>query len=81
MLVTAAAGGTGHFGVQIAKLKGCRVIATCGSAEKAERLRDMGADRVINYRKEVNPSYTHALPISASRGHALHPLTAVRLTV
>jgi NADPH-dependent curcumin reductase CurA len=53
VLVTAAAGGTGHFAVQIAKLKGCQIIATCGSAEKVERLLAVGADRVINYKEEV----------------------------
>lgn len=53
MLVTAAAGGTGHFGVQIAKLKGCMVVATCGSNAKAQLLKDLGADRVINYHEEV----------------------------
>lgn len=52
VLVTAAAGGTGHFAVQIAKLKGCQIIATCGSAEKVERLLAVGADRVINYKEE-----------------------------
>ena len=53
VLVTAAAGGTGHFGVQIAKLKGCSVVATCGSQAKAQLLKDLGADRVINYHEEV----------------------------
>lgn len=54
VFVSAAAGGTGHFGVGIAKLKNCKVIATCGSKEKAERLKKLGADRVINYKEEVN---------------------------
>ena len=53
VLVTAAAGGTGHLAAQIAKLKGCRVIATCGSQEKANKLSSIGIDRVINYRHEV----------------------------
>ena len=53
VLVTAAAGGTGHFAVQIAKLKGCHTIATCGTQEKAKKLKELGADRVINYKEEV----------------------------
>lgn len=53
VLVTAAAGGTGHLAIQIAKLKGCHTIATCGSTEKVERLLAVGADRVINYKEEV----------------------------
>jgi NADPH-dependent curcumin reductase CurA len=31
---------------------GNTVVATCGSEEKAALLRRLGADRVINYRKE-----------------------------
>ena len=52
VLVTAAAGGTGQIAVQIAKLAGHRVVATCGGDAKAEMLTDLGVDRVINYRKE-----------------------------
>lgn len=52
VLVTAAAGGTGQYAVQLARLAGCTVIGTCGSAEKAALLRKLGCDRVINYREE-----------------------------
>lgn len=52
VLVTAAAGGTGQFVVQLAKAAGNHVIATCGGAAKADLLRKLGADRVINYREE-----------------------------
>ncbi|KAI8471362.1 MAG: NAD(P)-binding protein [Monoraphidium minutum] len=45
--VTAAAGGTGHFAVQIAKLAGARVAAITGSESKVARLRELGADVVI----------------------------------
>lgn len=52
VLVTAAAGGTGQFAVQLAKLAGNRVIATCGGEEKAALLNSLGVDRVIDYKKE-----------------------------
>ncbi|XP_074587154.1 uncharacterized protein LOC141843041 [Curcuma longa] len=52
VLVTAAAGGTGQFAVQLAKLAGNKVVATCGGADKASLLRSLGADRVIDYKKE-----------------------------
>lgn len=52
VLVTAAAGGTGQFVVQLAKAAGNTVIATCGSDDKAVLLKRLGADRVINYRSE-----------------------------
>lgn len=52
VLVTAAAGGTGHIAVQLAKKAGNHVIGTCGSPEKADFLRSLGVDRVVNYREE-----------------------------
>jgi NADPH-dependent curcumin reductase CurA len=50
--VSAAAGGLGHFVVQLAKLRGCHVIALTGSEEKRGLLSQLGADRVINYKEE-----------------------------
>jgi prostaglandin reductase 3 len=52
VLVTAAAGGTGQFVVQLAKLAGNHVIGTTSSDEKTEVLKALGCDRVINYNKE-----------------------------
>ncbi|KAF4143079.1 Zinc-binding dehydrogenase [Phytophthora infestans] len=52
VLVTAAAGGTGQFVVQLAKLAGNHVIGTTSSDEKVEALTKLGCDRVINYNKE-----------------------------
>ncbi|MDX2075864.1 MAG: zinc-binding dehydrogenase [bacterium] len=52
VLVTAAAGGTGQFAVQLAKLAGCKVIGTCSSDEKADLLRSWGCDRPVNYKTE-----------------------------
>lgn len=52
VLVTAAAGGTGQFAVQLAKLAGNKVVATCGGESKAAMLRSFGVDRVIDYKKE-----------------------------
>lgn len=42
-------GGVSLFALQIAKAAGARVIATTSSNEKAERLKALGADAVINY--------------------------------
>lgn len=52
VLVTAAAGGTGQFAVQLAKLAGNTVIGTCGSEDKAMLLKSLGCDRVVNYKTE-----------------------------
>lgn len=53
VLVHAAAGGVGRLCVQILKRKlyGVRVIALCGSDEKAEICKSDGADHAINYKK------------------------------
>lgn len=59
VLVTAAAGGTGQFAVQLAKLAGNQVVATCGSDDKARLLTGLGADRVINYNKEQTKVCKH----------------------
>lgn len=48
-LVHAAAGGTGALLVQIAKLRGARVIGTVSTAEKEEIARQAGADETIRY--------------------------------
>ncbi|MBD0266224.1 MAG: zinc-binding dehydrogenase, partial [Tolypothrix sp. Co-bin9] len=52
VLVTAAAGGTGHIAVQLAKLAGKHVIGTCSSEAKVQLLKELGCDRIINYRTE-----------------------------
>ena len=50
VLVYAPTGGVGHILVQLAKLRGARVLA-CTSAEKVERARALGVDAVIPYRE------------------------------
>ncbi|KAK3513564.1 hypothetical protein QTP70_019460 [Hemibagrus guttatus] len=52
VLVTAAAGGTGHFAVQFAKMAGCHVVGTCSSQEKVKFLKSIGCDRPVNYKEE-----------------------------
>ncbi len=51
VLIMAAGSGLGVAGIQIAKLRGARVLAAAGSDEKLERARGLGADAVINYSK------------------------------
>lgn len=52
LAVSAAAGGLGHMVVQLAKLAGCHVIGLTGTEQKADLLRSIGVDRVVNYRRE-----------------------------
>jgi len=52
LFVNGGSGGVGSAVVQMAKALGARVIATAGSAEKAARVRKLGADVAINYKTE-----------------------------
>lgn len=45
-------GGMSIFGLQLAKAAGARVFATTSSPEKAERLKDMGVEAVVNYKED-----------------------------
>jgi NADPH:quinone reductase-like Zn-dependent oxidoreductase len=49
-VLTQGMGGVSLFAVQLAKAFGARVIATTSGPEKALRLRELGADEVIDYR-------------------------------
>jgi NADPH2:quinone reductase len=49
VLLHAAAGGVGQLLVQLAKVKGARVIGTVGSDTKVRIARERGADEVIRY--------------------------------
>lgn len=52
ILILGASGGVGNAAVLIAKLAGAKVIAAAGTDEKLERLKELGADYVINYNKQ-----------------------------
>jgi len=49
VLVHAAGSGVGSVGIQIARLRGARVIATSSSDEKLRKARELGADEAVNY--------------------------------
>lgn len=49
VLVTAASGGVGLYAVQLAKMAGLHVTATCG-ARNVELVRSLGADEVLDYK-------------------------------
>ncbi|KAK3714960.1 hypothetical protein LTR37_007450 [Vermiconidia calcicola] len=53
-VLTQGTGGVSMFAVQFAKAAGATVIATTSSSEKAEKLKQLGADHIINYKDEPN---------------------------
>jgi len=55
VLVHAAGSGVGSIGIQVAKLRGARVIATASSDDKLAKAKDLGADEVVNYSKDDWP--------------------------
>jgi NADPH:quinone reductase-like Zn-dependent oxidoreductase len=54
VVLTQGTGGVSLFAVQFAKMLGARVVATTSSEAKAEKLRALGADHVVNYRTEAD---------------------------
>jgi len=50
VLIHAGAGGVGHVAIQLAKLKGAKVITTVSSKEKANFCQSLGADHTIIYK-------------------------------
>lgn len=66
VFVSAASGAVGMVVCQIAKLNGCKVIASVGSDEKAELVKSLGVDAVINYKNVTD--LTQALRDAAPEG-------------
>ncbi|MEV0651142.1 NAD(P)-dependent alcohol dehydrogenase [Phytomonospora sp. NPDC050363] len=58
-VLTLGTGGVSLYAVQLAKALGYRVIATTSSPEKAERVRGLGADAVVDYRE--TPTWSAAV--------------------
>ncbi len=52
IFINAGAGGVGHVAIQLAKHTGAKVCTTVSTDEKAAFVRQLGADYVINYKRE-----------------------------
>ena len=63
VFVSAAAGAVGSAAGQMAKIAGCRVVASAGSPQKLAWLRELGFDAVFDYRgRPVHESLAEAAP-------------------
>lgn len=54
LVVLGASGGVGSAGVQIGKAWGAHVIAVVTTAEKAEKIRPLGADQILTFRAPLS---------------------------
>ena len=61
VLIHAAGSGVGSMGIQIAKLRGARVIATAGSADKLAKAKELGADECVDYTRDDWPKEVRRL--------------------
>ena len=62
VLVNGAAGGVGHFAVQLAKWKSARVIAVASGTHEPF-LRDLGADKFIDYTRSAPENAAHEVDL------------------
>ena len=53
ILIIGGAGGVGSIGIQLAKLAGLRVIATASRPETVAWVKELGADEVVDHRKDL----------------------------
>jgi NADPH:quinone reductase-like Zn-dependent oxidoreductase len=66
VLVHAAGSGVGSIAIQVAKLRGARVLTTASTDEKLAKARELGADETINYSRADWPKEVKRL--TARRG-------------
>lgn len=67
IVLTQGTGGVSIFALQLAKAAGATVIATSSSPEKLAKLKDLGADHLINYKEETNWG-AKAMELTGGRG-------------
>jgi NADPH2:quinone reductase len=88
LLIHGGAGGVGHIAIQLAKQAGAQVFVTASSPRKMAVARSLGADEVIDYRRESVQNYVARLTDgngfdvvfdTVSGGNLKHTFEATRL--
>lgn len=74
VLVSGAAGAVGSIVVQLAKLRGCKVVGIAGSQAKIDFLTDeLGVDHAINYKSQSSPqAISEALRQASPNGYDIY---------
>lgn len=62
VLIMGGTGGVGHIALQLAKQRGAFVAAVCGSEDKCQVARDLGADACLNYKTADMDKYAAISP-------------------
>jgi NADPH2:quinone reductase len=76
ILIAGGAGAVAHYAIQLAKLRGARVITTVSSDSKAAHAKEAGADETINYRTDDVGERVRAL----TGGHGLDAVIEMDLS-
>ncbi|KAJ2658331.1 hypothetical protein IWW48_004097 [Coemansia sp. RSA 1200] len=66
MLVSSASGAVGQMAVQLAKVRGLKVVAVAGSDDKVEYVKSLGADVAFNY--NICGNHTETIKKAAPEG-------------
>lgn len=61
LLIHGGVGGVGHIAVQLAKWAGAKITTTVGAEEDFELARKLGANHIVNFRKESVTEYVNRL--------------------
>ncbi|KAI9029170.1 alcohol dehydrogenase 1, partial [Hyaloraphidium curvatum] len=70
VVIPGAGGGVGHFGVQYAKILGCRIVAIDSGKDKEELCKSLGAEVFIDF-KEVKDIPAKVQEVTGGGAHAV----------
>lgn len=66
LLIIGGAGGVGSIGIQLARIAGLHVIATASRPESAAWVKELGADEVVDHRKDLPSQITRPVDYIAN---------------